>query len=302
MTTHTMHRAMLPSMPSDVTEEGWVLAYEGFDPDQEGLREALCTLGNGYFATRGAGAEVTADEVHYPGTYVAGCYNRLRTRIGEHAVENESLVNVPNWLPLTFRVGDGACFHPAHVELLTWRQELDLSQGVLHRLVRFRDEEGRETTVRSRRLVHMRDPHLCALELRVVPENWSGMVTFRTALDGRVTNAGVERYRRLDGRHLETVHSAAGDGETIRLTVRTMQSRIEIAEVARTRARGAREKAPAERHPIEEEGYAAQEFTLDAETGVPLTVDKVVALHTSRDRAISEPSLAARVSVERADG
>ena len=33
---------------------GWKLVYEGWDPQQEGLREALCTLGNGYIATRGA--------------------------------------------------------------------------------------------------------------------------------------------------------------------------------------------------------------------------------------------------------
>ncbi|MFT6591729.1 MAG: hypothetical protein ACJA2P_002587, partial [Rhodoferax sp.] len=32
----------------------WSLVFDGFDPLQEGLREALCTLGNGYFATRGA--------------------------------------------------------------------------------------------------------------------------------------------------------------------------------------------------------------------------------------------------------
>ena len=31
----------------------WTLSYEGYDPSEEGLREALCTLGNGYFATRG---------------------------------------------------------------------------------------------------------------------------------------------------------------------------------------------------------------------------------------------------------
>jgi steroid delta-isomerase-like uncharacterized protein len=32
----------------------WTLEYEGYDPAQERLRESLCTLGNGYFATRGA--------------------------------------------------------------------------------------------------------------------------------------------------------------------------------------------------------------------------------------------------------
>ena len=34
-------------------DECWVIGYEGFNPKQEGLREALCTLGNGRFATRG---------------------------------------------------------------------------------------------------------------------------------------------------------------------------------------------------------------------------------------------------------
>jgi alpha,alpha-trehalase len=56
----------------EVSEGIWVIDYEGFNPEQEGLREALCTLGNGYFATRGAAPESTADGIHYPGTYVDG--------------------------------------------------------------------------------------------------------------------------------------------------------------------------------------------------------------------------------------
>jgi trehalose/maltose hydrolase-like predicted phosphorylase len=39
---------------------------------QEGLRETLCTLGNGYFATRGAAPDCRADGTHYPGTYLGG--------------------------------------------------------------------------------------------------------------------------------------------------------------------------------------------------------------------------------------
>lgn len=31
----------------------WSLIYENFESSQEKLREALCTLGNGYFCTRG---------------------------------------------------------------------------------------------------------------------------------------------------------------------------------------------------------------------------------------------------------
>ncbi|WP_443094276.1 hypothetical protein [Pseudarthrobacter sp. ATCC 49987] len=56
----------------------WLLGYDGYDPAVEGLREALCTLGNGDWATRGAAPEADADVVHYPGTYLAGVYNRVR--------------------------------------------------------------------------------------------------------------------------------------------------------------------------------------------------------------------------------
>lgn len=45
----------------------WSLVYEDFDVAKEGVREALCTLGNGYFATRGSAAGAVADGVHYPG-------------------------------------------------------------------------------------------------------------------------------------------------------------------------------------------------------------------------------------------
>ena len=88
----------------------WTLVYDGFDPAQQGLRESLCSLGNGYFVTRGALPEAVADDVNYPGTYFAGLYNRLVSQVGGRDVENEDLVNVPNWLPLRFRIAGGEWF------------------------------------------------------------------------------------------------------------------------------------------------------------------------------------------------
>ena len=123
----------------------WSFVYDGFDPENEDLREALCTLGNGYFATRGAAAESGADDIHYPGTYLAGGYNRLKTEIAGREIENEDLVNLPNWLPLTFRMNEGECFDPTAVEILSYRQELDMKKGLLLRTVRFQDEKKRVT-------------------------------------------------------------------------------------------------------------------------------------------------------------
>ncbi|HWT49343.1 MAG TPA: trehalose-phosphatase, partial [Mycobacterium sp.] len=79
----------------------WELVYEGYDANSERLREALCTVGNGYVATRGCAPEAEASESHYPGTYAAGVYNQLADRIAGRTIENESLVNLPNWLSLT---------------------------------------------------------------------------------------------------------------------------------------------------------------------------------------------------------
>jgi alpha,alpha-trehalase len=107
----------------------WTLAYDGFDPREERLREALCTLGNGYFATRAAAPEAAAGDVHYPGTYVAGCYNRLVSRVADREVENEDLVNVPNWLPLTFRREGGQWLDLYELEVLAYRQSLTCGAG-----------------------------------------------------------------------------------------------------------------------------------------------------------------------------
>src|ERR671934_1211551 len=141
--------------PETVTVDAWLLAYEGFDADGEGVREALCTLGNGYFATRGAAAEAQADGVHYPGTYLSGGYDRLVSEVEGGSVENEDLVNLPNWLPFTIRVADGEWLAPDHVERLDHQQRLDMRAGVLTRIQRFRDAEGRTTQVLEHRLVSM---------------------------------------------------------------------------------------------------------------------------------------------------
>ena len=94
----------------------WNLIYDQYEPKQEKLREALCTLGNGYFATRAAHEESRDDDHHYPGTYLAGGYNRLKTELAGREVENEDLVNLPNWLPLSFQLEGGDWFDLSKVE------------------------------------------------------------------------------------------------------------------------------------------------------------------------------------------
>ncbi|MGY1666742.1 glycoside hydrolase family 65 protein [Geodermatophilus sp. SYSU D00696] len=280
---------------------GWLLRYEGLDPAREPLREALCTLGNGRFATRGAAPEARAGGCHYPGTYAAGVSNRLVDEVDGRRVENESIVNLPDWQSLTLRIADGPDLGPETGTVSAHVQELDLRRGVLTRRYRVTDGQGRTTRVAQRRLVSMADPFLAALDTTVVAENWEGRVVVRSGLDGRVENAGVARYRHLSGRHLVPREAAVDDDCVLRLTTETSTSHVRVGLAARHRVLVDGEPWDVPVVPVVDgDVYAGAELVLDVAPGRVVTVEKVAALCTSRDRAIDEPGAAALDAVVRA--
>lgn len=269
---------------------GWALRYASYDPDEEGLREALCTVGNGYIATRGAAPESRADEVHYPGTYAAGIFDRLTSEVAGAQVQNESLVNLPDWLPLTFRIEKGEWFDLDRVEILEYHQELDLRCAVLTRHVQFRDDDDRTTTISQRRLAAMHAPHVLALETTIVAEDWSGRLEIRTGIDGTVQNRLVRRYRDLRGDHLTVLRREAVNEDAVLLEAETRQSHIRIAMAARTTVSRDDEPLEVERRPLEREGWAGQVLGVRLDAGESVTVEKVVTVFTGRDPAISDPA------------
>jgi trehalose/maltose hydrolase-like predicted phosphorylase len=266
-----------------------IVEFGAFTPEDEGRRETLCTLANGVFGTRGAVPESSDDGVHYPGTYAAGCFNRLVSHVEGVALEHESMVNLPNWLPLTFRAADGEWLGSAQTAATDRRQFLDLRRGVLHREFRVSDEQGRRTTVTERRIVSMADPSLAALEWTITPENWSGPLQIRSWIDGSVENRNVPAEHGLEGRHLRVIDRGARGPDVVWLAAETTQSGIRVAVAACTRASaagGPPSVEAAEWLPVDGVGTV---LTVDAAERVPLIVEKVVALSTARDPAISEP-------------
>lgn len=277
----------------------WTFTYDDYSPADEKLREALCTVGNGYFATRGAAPESTPGQVHYPGTYIAGVYNRLSDVVGGTKVENESLVNVPNWLPLTFRVDGGDWFGIDTVTLLSFRQALDLRAAVLTRELRFRDGAGSTTAVTQNRFAAMNQAHVAALETIVRAEDWSGTIEIRSTLDANVRNAGVERYRELAGDHLRSLEKRALTDNSVLLTVQTKQSQIPIALAART-TWWCDETAAAVKCRLVEDTYEiGHEICTELAEGQSLTIEKIAVFVTGRDAATSDAAVGAERRLER---
>lgn len=277
------------------------IVYKDWKPEEQKLREALTTLGNGYFATRGAAEENGNNEFNYPGTYLAGGYNRTESEIAGKPIVNEDFVNFPNWLCLSFRPEGRQWLNLEKVKVLDYQQRLEMKQGILEREFRIEDAEGRRTHIRSRRMVSMRDMHFAGIEWFFTPENWSGKVQIRTALDGTLINNNVERYSDLESRHLEPLTTKQVNEDSLLLLVRTRHSRIVMAQAARTRLYKEDKLIEPPRQLESEEGYIGQLISFDAEENQKYGIEKIVSLYTSRDYAISEPSIEACKDIERAD-
>lgn len=218
---------------------------------------------------------------------------RETTILGGYPVPNEDLVNLPNWLVLLLRIDGEEAIRLANVDLISYEHSYDVRLATARRELRFRDRAGRETTLRSRRFVSMAHSHQAGIEWMLTPENWSGRVEVISALDGRVTNRMVSRYRKLEGRHLDPVSPRTFGPETIALKVETRQSNIYVAEAARTRVFTDSEQAPVDRDLFQTEDYIQQVVSFDATQGQAVRVEKIVSLFTSHDNAISETLTAA---------
>jgi beta-phosphoglucomutase family hydrolase len=279
----------------DVTKANWIVSYDNYNPDTEMKRESLCTLGNGYFFTRGAASDAVANEIHYPGTYIAGAYNTSRLGPSSEEFDREELVNMPNWLPLTFSIDGGAWFSIDDVEIADYSQNLDLQQGILYREVKFKDSQGRETSLRERRFVHMHFSHLAGQEIEIEAKNWSGILTLKSEIDGSVTNSGDTvdpDYKHT--KHLKVIECDA-QGNELFLKASTTDSGITIALASKISAPSQPDLEWRERC---EDERAITEADVNLSEGSCILFEKICAVYTSRDHGIYEAGSAAREEVD----
>ncbi|MBN1697715.1 MAG: beta-phosphoglucomutase family hydrolase [Spirochaetales bacterium] len=271
-----------------LAKDGWSLLYRSHKPGEEKLREALTTVGNGYFGTRGCLVSEKSSEYHYPGTYIAGVYNRLPTEIHGNTIYNNDLVNCPNWLLLQIKIGDSGIASLYESEILEYRQELDMKNAVLKREITFKDEKNRITTFKTYRFASMANPHYAALKVVVIPRNYSEPVTVISALDGTVINYGVERYRNLSSNHLSSVSEHEAD-DTMFLVTRTNTSKISIFTGAKTLIASKHKKGNPVRETTIDAGYISQTLTIDCLKGEAVEIHKLVSIFTSNDRDSDNP-------------
>lgn len=284
-----------------IEADGWNVTYRTYEPNKERTREALLTVGNGYSGTRGAMEETHANVINYPGTYIAGLYNRLSTPISGRDIWNEDFVNAPDWLPVTFRINDGKWFDINHTEILSIERKLDFRTGLLTRQLKVRNENGNETLIESRRFTSMADPHFSALHYSVKPLNYSGTITIKSGINGAIINDGVERYKSLNQQHLKPVDQGAS-GDRHYVLVSTTQSEVQIAEAAdHFFFQNGVSSGVELNHSISPSAvFSSASFDLQKEDVV--TMVKKVAIYTSKKDDVADPLASAQANLDNVAG
>ena len=277
--------------------ERWRVRYIGFAPAEERLREALTTIGNGYFGTRGALASEPIDDTHNPGTYVHNLYNRAGTDVHGKTIYNNDFVNCPNWTLTTVHLCDGERLSPHTCEVVRYEHELDMLDGIVRRRMVLRDGKGRTTKLETERFASMANPKLAALRVRVTPLDHNEPVTVRTSIDGGVINYLVERYRDLEQHHL-SVTECGGDEERAWLTAQTRDGQRTVGMEAATAARIDGNTGGVSRSVESEDARVTETFHAGSLDSGLLTLEKLVAIGANTDEAASQRRPDPRTTLE----
>jgi beta-phosphoglucomutase family hydrolase len=277
----------------DDGDEHWVVVYDYYDSAAEQQRESLCALGNGKFFTRAADISSTPGEFHYPGTYVTGGYNSVVLQSKGLTFDSEQVVNFPNWLFLSFKIDDDAdWFSIDSVEIISYSQRLNLREGILYKDVVFKDQKGRQTRTNERRFVHMQYSHLGGFDLSITPLDWSGKLVVRSGIDGRIKNTTDAIIDPEIGaiKHF-TVENCTVQDNVVSMTAVTDTTKLVVSQSTRTNIFQNGKELKPERTTFEEENFVAQDCEIAVVANETISLQKIVALYTSRDKGVYEPRL-----------
>lgn len=270
------------------TDPGWTVVEEGFNLAREHEIESLFAIANGYIGTRAALAE--RSWLSSPATFVAGVFQLTDSQ------PVPELVVLPDWTHLHARVDDEPLsLHSG--KILEHRRILDLRRGLLWRVWRHQDRQGRVTRVLGFRFASLANPHVLFQWVGFAPENYDAQVRLESRVElsrlpsavGSPTSAKVAA----------SVHPPLSLAS---LSLRALGTNVTVsfatASEVRVEKNDQREEAEAqmERQVNANEEGIVERFDLKAENGKSYRLERLVTVYTSRDTP--QPDLEAARSLQ----
>ncbi|MEK3879474.1 glycoside hydrolase family 65 protein [Paenibacillus sp. FSL M7-0420] len=261
----------------------WCLKEDGYEARLHKHYEGLFTQGNGYMHMRGSFEEgcsdapqneeylrfpdnVTLEKPRHPkskqGTFIPGI-------VAQHPLLKEEIVNLPYVLGLEFRSG-GESLDMDRCRISSYSRWLDLRDGMLHRSFLWETAEGVHLKCTYSRYLSLADTHLCIQQVQVEVLAGEGRLELAATLRGDVRTNGMNHFAQViplaESEGMLSLETLTEEGNRI-----IMLSALEVSEAVDWQA-GVTEM------------MAAQRGELALRAGDRLTVSKLTAVTTDRDR------------------
>ena len=280
----------------------WQIVEQDFRLEEVLINETLFALGNGYLGMRGT-FEEGLGEAAVEGTYINGFYESAPIVYGEKfygfAENKQTMLNLANAKVIRLSIGDEA-FSLLSGEILAYRRVLDMHQGILRRSLRWQSPRGKQIQLEIERLVLHQRRHVAVIRWRITPLNFGGPITLFSGIDGAIRQSEhAEDDPRL-GTQFE--------GEVLRLVEQnfTEEAAFMVHRTATTKfvtACGIRNSLDTAGTAVENKAARSIGFTytVEAQRGVPVTLDKFMAYATSLDTESAQIVLAVLKELEEAE-
>lgn len=273
----------------------WQLIEQRYNVADLGTTETLFSVGNGYLGMRGNVEE--GRDAHTHGSFINGFHETWPIQHAEEAYGfarvGQTIVNVPDAKIIRLYVDDEPLLLTV-ADLLEYERSLDMKSGMLRRHLLWRTPSGKRVRIDSTRMVSLTQKHLAVMTFQITMLDDAAPVAISSQILNRQDGedeyhvptsamgegADPRKAERLDRRVL-VPQQHAGDDATGRVSLgfRCADSGMTLAVMAD--------------HDLQTNNvYASSVFTGDdlakatyriaAEPGVPITLTKTVAYHTSR--------------------
>lgn len=256
-----------------LSDKKWLIEQDEFRVSAQ--METCFTLANGYMGVRGTFEEMYPQEEY--GTFIAGIYNKSEAQVTE-------FVNAPYFFGLQLYV-NGIQVDLQNSEILDFYRALDMKQGLLYKRFTVKDKRGQITKVEGYRFLSIVNRHLSGLHYDVTPQNYSGMITVESVMDGTMVNSKNDPRKRVKHYHTRSIKPFQSQGMYMEIATRDKDSRVGIASALTVSKDGCNAVIARRRRELGEQ--AIEGIEAEVVQGQTIQVDKYVVVTTSRDIAKS---------------
>jgi len=258
----------------------WRIIEEGFRPEINRASESIFSIGNGHMGQR-ANFEERYSGDSLRGSYIAGIYYPDKTRVGwwknGYPEYFAKVLNSPNWIGIDIKIDDEQ-LDLARCEILSFRRQLNMKEGVLSRQFRVRMKNGMVAMVNAERFLSYNDHELGAIRYTVSLPEKGGRISFTPYIDGNVVNEDAnygEVFWNESGR-------SNGNGDTFLVTT-TRKTNFTVAfAMEYSLYRDKKEISPSPVF-LSREKYTGHSFEVDAAAGEQYTLCKFAAILSSEN-------------------